>query len=225
MPLLRTPAAVALCAALSPAAQVRFLPDTICSGNGGSCRDHATRMVAAGAKSALVHPLFLISPLSSGTEFEIQSKALPAMTVWGTTLPALPVKNGYRLPVKARYPGRDTLRVNPGDTAALTSIQFGTCFYCVSLAARTAASGHLGNGEKVGILFGTDTTQLDTLWVIATQWFSGGTLPRNTATDKALAPTSRDALGRLLVTGSAGTVEFSGGGTQLPATLDPRDGD
>ncbi len=198
MDILRTAFLLVVGSSLTSAAQVRFLPGTICSGNSGNCKDYATKVVAAGSKSVLIRPLFLISPLSSGTEFEIRSNSLRGGMIWYTTAPVLPVKNGFRHPVKARgdFSGRDTIRVTPGDTVTLSNFRFGTCFYCVSIAARSAATGHLGNGERVGMLFGSDTTRLDTLWVTANQWFNGGILPRPPEDIDAPNALPRDALGR-----------------------------
>jgi hypothetical protein len=207
-------------ATLSPAAQVKFTPDTVCAGNKPNCTRTTTKVVALGTKSIVIRPYFLLSPLSSYAEILIETKAITGYSVWRTTNPTIPTPKGFRMPLLYSSPNRDTIRLKPGDTVALSNFTFGNCFYCASIAARksSATATNLGNGERVGILFGTDSTHLDTLWVIVNQWLSGGTLDQRPATEQILSSPSREALGRRRTTGSAATIEFTPAGAQLPET-------
>jgi hypothetical protein len=218
---LSTPVAfIALCAGTSLAARITFLPDTVCAGNKANCTTTSTRVLLKGADTAVVKLQFVLSPLPTATEVYFVSANPQSYLFFQSKAAPVATKKGYRFTSAfAATSNSYSIKLKSRDTARFSDFRFGTCLICAAVASRTVATpSHLGNGERVGLLFGPDTLHLDTLWAIANNWISGGTLPRATPRGQLGSPTTRDALGRQWTTGTAATIEFTSSGSRLSET-------
>lgn len=216
---LSTPLALlVLCTGTSLAAQIKFLPDTVCAGNKSNCTTTTTRVVLKGADTAVVKLQFVLSPLATPTEVYFVSANPLSYLFFQSKSSPVATKKGYRfVSAFASSSNSYSIKLKSRDTARFSDFRFGSCLICAAVASRTAATpAHLGNGERVGLLFGTDTLHLDTLWTIANNWISGSTQPRATPRGQVRSPSTHDALGRQWTTGTAATIELNPTGSSLP---------
>jgi len=154
---------------------LRFSPDTVCQRSYATCPS-TTTVKNISKDSVSIQLLNELSPLSSPNELAFNWSVPTGVSFKFFQFDsARSTKVGYLLKGRNLTGLTNLGGLKSGASAILSTFEVGTCLGCSAIqTAQASTTGHLGNGDVVGLVFTSSPGGADTLYLKVDYWTQGG---------------------------------------------------